>query len=176
MRTILILIFLMPIVSFSQMKKGVYGNIVAEGYISPFNNGYGNAGGVGVGIGYHFKNNLMLGGAVDYFPIQQNDNPSFGSAKIAFGYLFNNRKKVSPLISLEPGITIVGNTDKNSIIPKADYNGGFAFDALIGLISKPKKKAGFYFNAGYSRITFVNSQYNSIYKFGGIKAKIGLLF
>lgn len=178
MKYLLLLIFV-PSIAFSQKKSNNgYAYLAATAFISPFDNGFGNSGGIAAGAGFAFDGKFSIGAALDALVIREKDNPRFGTAKFAFGYFFKGiHAKMTPFISAEPGLTIASKpriVRSGNSYEDASTKGGFAFDGMAGFRTKTKGKAGFYFSIGYSHITIKTGTKANGYD--GAKAKVGIAF
>lgn len=89
------------------------------------------------------------------------------------GYLISNKKPVSPYISIQPGLVFY-NSSKSIFGTNIDTKGSFAFNALFGVKSNPKKGIGPFFNIGYSSIGFKTN--DVLTEYDGFKAQLGFSF
>lgn len=165
------LLFILTIISLQaigqeQKKNNGFAYVGATGFISAGQKAYGNLGGFAVGAGYAVGGHLSIGGSFEGFVFTKEHKQ--GTARLDASAFFKGvNNKMSPFISIQPGIVLAsysygGKTTK----------GNFCFDALVGIKTKVNHRAGVYFAAGYSAMSY--KTVGVVETYGGFKAKICL--
>lgn len=161
------LIFLLVLIStagISQERKGYA--VFQAGLFS--SKTYKNPVYINGGVGAIFGNSISVGLSADFFIFKA---PTVLIPKLDFrGFFLGADKKTAPFISLQPGIAIFTRT------PGAQNKTGFAFDAMLGLISKDiKDDLGITISAGYG--TFRSESFPSTtVQNRGLKISAGFAF
>jgi len=150
----------------AQNKHAGYAYIGGTTFLSQKLNNYG---GVGLGAGFSPNSHFAFGGGVDLFPFD--DRFEFAQAFVDIREYFGGlNKKISPFISIQPGVVIY-KTTLNGI---EKVTGSFAINAIAGIMIRLQKSIGIYFDAGYSNISFTDNGAKTSY--GGIKIEGGISF
>lgn len=165
MKKVFIFLLMVPIIVKAQSKNNGYAYLQPSFFISQsFENKFHINGGIGLCPGAP----IGLGAGFDFFVFKSNQ--SFFVPKIDIrGFIKGLDNPTAVYITMQPGY-VVYNKSSSSII-----KGGFAFDALFGIIAKPKNgNGGITMNAGYSMLTF--KSYDISTRHNGFKIQAGFAF
>lgn len=163
---------MIPIIAFSQndsiqIRKGfgywgaaVYGPKDAKA-----------SGSIVLGGGTIVDKNLGLGGGMDLMIFTKGSKYAmlFGDLKL----FVDGKQQAAPFISFQPGWNLYSQTIRVSSV-QIKTVGAFSYNIFAGLLSRPKKGVGFFFQAGYSSIGFTTNDVTK--NVGGLKFGAGIVF
>lgn len=165
MKKLILFLFLFPLCAAAQNKNSGYAYLQPSFFISKnFDNKFHLNGGVGLCPGAP----LGVGAGFDFFAFKKNQSFFVPKADVR-AFIRGLDKPTAVYVTLQPGYVIYTKSVSNSI------KGGFAFDALLGVIARPGDgKAGVTINAGYSLITL--KVFNMNVRHSGFKIQGGFAF
>lgn len=168
-------VLLFMLISYSccaQTKHHGYGYFGATSFV---NDKFGNRGGLVVAGGVAPAYRFAVGGGINVFLFKNKSefSQAFGDVRFFFRGL---DKKASPFLSVQPGM-ILYNDMRSVLNATVTTKGSFAINTLLGMVARPKKGMGFFFNVGYSNISFTAKSTEVVKKnYGGFKAELGIAF
>lgn len=146
MKKIMIIVFIFPMIGFSQKRSDGYFQIAGDLAISkPLNNGFGGS----VMVGHDIVENVSLGAGFDmikYKYERKQRTSAYVDLRFRFG---SNIKKPNLYCTITPGYSFY-NDSFNSGQSLIKYNGGFLFGIGLGCI----------FYSGKNVAPFIGAMYN----------------